>query len=267
MKKLFSILMIVFLLLCAMPAESFAMADSRVCPYCGQEYDPSLGFAFCPNCGRELPKTGTSQEEEKTISNVSVGDIVLFGSYEQDNDTSNGKEKIEWIVLDVQDGKALLISRYALDCQPYNTHYTGITWEKCTLRPWLNDEFLNVAFSAEEQEQIQLSKVTADKNPSNRTNPGNDTTDQVFLLSINEVDQYFFSDSARQCNPTAYAGAQGCYEDSENGNCCWWWLRSPGLIAHFAADVYTDGSVEYSGLNVNYDYVGVRPALWVILDS
>ncbi len=46
---------------------------------------------------------------------VEVGDVIYFGSYEQDNNLSNGKEEIEWIVLAKENRKALLISKYALD--------------------------------------------------------------------------------------------------------------------------------------------------------
>ena len=65
-----------------------------------------------------------------------VGDIVYFGAYEQDNNTSNGKEDIEWIVLAKENGKVLVISKYALDCQEYNSTYTDVTWEACSLRTW-----------------------------------------------------------------------------------------------------------------------------------
>ena len=75
--------------------------------------------------------------------NIKVGDYVNFGTYEQDNNTSNGKEEVEWLVLEVKDGKALIISKYALDCKPYNTGLTGATWETCTLRKWLNNNFIN----------------------------------------------------------------------------------------------------------------------------
>lgn len=76
---------------------------------------------------------------------------MSFGKYEQDNNTSNGKEKIEWLVLEVKDGKALVISKYALDCKPYNTSSTNVTWETCSLRNWLNNDFINSAFSATEK--------------------------------------------------------------------------------------------------------------------
>lgn len=74
------------------------------------------------------------------------GDIVIFGSYEQDNSPANGNEPIEWLILDIQDGNALLVSRYVLDCQLYHTSLEDITWERSTLRTWLNGEFLNSVF-------------------------------------------------------------------------------------------------------------------------
>ena len=107
--------------------------------------------------------------------------------------------------------------------------------------------------------------VSADKNPSYSTSPGNSTTDQVFLLSITEANKYFSSDSARQCQGTAYCYAQGAYKAS-NGN-CWWWLRSPGLYSDYAAIVSNVGSVSSGGYLVSYGDVAVRPALWVNLDS
>lgn len=195
-----------------------------------------------------------------------VGDYVFFGAYEQDNNTSNGKEDIEWLVLEVKDGKALVISKYALDCQQYNTSYTDITWETCTLRKWLNNDFLGAAFSADEKSMIPTVTVSADKNPDYSTNPGNTTQDQVFLLSITEANKYFSSDSARQCKPTEYAVAGGAYVNSSNGNCVWW-LRSPGGSQNDAADVDYGGDVGEGGDDVNIGSDAVRPALWIDLNS
>ena len=59
-----------------------------------------------------------------------ISGIVTFGRYEQDGNEENGPEEIEWIVLDVKDGRSLLISRYALDTVPYHTESINITWEK-----------------------------------------------------------------------------------------------------------------------------------------
>ena len=194
-----------------------------------------------------------------------AGDYVFFGAYEQDNNTSNGKEDVEWLVLEVKDGKALVISKYALDCKPYNTIYADVTWETCTLRKWLSNDFLGSAFSTEEKAMIPTVAVSADKNPDYSTNPGNATQDQVFLLSITEVNKYFSSDSARQCKPTDYAVANGAWE-SDSGN-CWFWLRSPGYIQRLAAYVDSDGDVIERGDSVRYAYYAVRPALWIDLNS
>lgn len=196
---------------------------------------------------------------------VIEGEYIKFGAYEQDNNTANGKEDIEWLVLEVKDGKALVISKYALDCKPYNTSYTDVTWETCTLRKWLNNDFLGAAFSAEEKAMIPTVTVSADKNPDYSTNPGNATQDQVFLLSITEAHKYFNSDSARQCEPTNFAVANGAWE-SHIGNCCWW-LRSPGNNQEDAANVYYVGDVLDDGIYVDRVYCAVRLALWIDLNS
>ena len=211
--------------------------------------------------------------KQAQIKNAKVGDIVYFGTYEQDNDTSNGKENIEWHVLAKENSRVLVISDKALDCQPYNSSYTEeVTWENCSLRKWLNGTFLNKAFSTEEQAQIQNTTVSADNNPQYSTNPGNATTDKVFLLSINEVEKYFNSDEARKCAPTAYAKAQGAstsdtFKTPSGAATCWWWLRSPGddqssaAYVYFGGDVFELGNYVFSGLNA------VRPAMWISIDG
>ncbi len=205
------------------------------------------------------------EEMVNSAKNLKVGDVFKFGAYEQDNNTSNGKEPIEWQVLDKQGNKALLISKYALDCQKYNTSRTDVTWESCTLRQWLNNDFYNAAFDGSQQAAIATTTVTADKNPKYAINPGRNTEDKVFLLSTNEAEKYFTSDGKRQCAGTAYAYAQGAYK-GDNGN-CWWWLRSPGSRTRDAADVDTGGAVYYLGSNVSNSSDAVRPALWIDLES
>ena len=210
--------------------------------------------------------------EQSMMKKADVGNYVRFGSYEQDNDTSNGKEDIKWKILAKEDNRLLLISEKALDCKQYNTSRDKVTWETCSLRKWLNETFLNYAFNTNEQALIQNTTVSADKNPEYNTDPGNATTDKVFLLSITEAKKYFDSDEARRCAPTAYAIAQGAYTndsykttDGDAG--CWWWLRSPGLSQYFAAFVYRGGAVYSYGSDVRSVRGGVRPAIWVSLES
>ena len=218
------------------------------------------------------------QYKVEKLKAAKVGDYVFFGAYEQDNKADNGKEDIEWLVLEVKDGKALVISKYALDCKQYNSSHTDITWEKSSLRKWLNDDFINSAFSDDEKKEIVTGTVPADENPGNVTDPGNATQDQVFLLSIVEANKYFDYNDSRKCKPTAYAIANGAYVNGADGY-CWWWLRSPGNFQDRAAFVDSYGLVsevgddvgdtqdlyEY-GLNIDHDNDCVRPALWIDLN-
>ena len=192
------------------------------------------------------------------ISDIKVGSFITYGRYFQDSD--NAKSPIEWLVLDVKGNEALLISRYALDCKKY--HYGGKTaWEDCDLRKWLNSDFLKSAFSNEESEKILVSELRNDDNPEYGTTGGNDTKDRIFCLSIAEAEQYFSSNKDRQCRPTSYAREQGACVDND---CCYWWLRSPGIDQRSASLVYTHGALFLSGRNVYCDYNAVRPALRII---
>ena len=205
------------------------------------------------------------------LKNPKVGDIVYFGAYEQDNNTSNGKELIEWLVLAKEKNRILVISDKALDFQTYNSSITSVTWETCTLRKWLNNDFINAAFSDDEKAMIPTVTVSADKNPQYDTDPGNATKDKVFLLSIVEAEKYFTSDEARVCVPTEYAISNGaCTSDSytKGGKAtCWWWLRSPGYDQYDAAGVHIDGDVHELGLCVSGGGDAVRPAMWISIDG
>ena len=205
------------------------------------------------------------------IKTANVGDIIVFGAYEQDNDTSNGKEDIEWLVLAKEDNKILVISDKALDCKLYNQSRDCVTWETCSSRKWLNNDFINSVFSDDEKAMIPTITVSADKNPEYDTDPGNATQDQVFLLSIVEARKYFASSEARMCVPTAYAISNGLYTSgrySKDGEgTCLWWLRSPGYNQIGAARVNNDGSVDEYGYDVDCDNYAVRPALWITIDG
>lgn len=196
------------------------------------------------------------------LKSAKVGDYITFGLYEQDNNKSNGNEEIEWLVLAKEGNRILVISKYALNCMPYNASHETVTWETCTLRKWLNNDFINTAFSADEKAMIPTVTVSADKNPSYSTSAGNSTRDQVFLLSITEANKYFSSDRARQCKPTAYAVARGAYVNSY-GN-CWCWLRSPGKSIAFVGH---GGDINEHGRNADFVSNAIRPAMWIDLNS
>jgi hypothetical protein len=223
-----------------------------------------------------LTACGSTNELASIKSTVAVGNIIEFGAYEQDNDMSNGKEPIEWLVLERDGNKILVISKYALDAQPYNDNDEfDTTWERCTLRTWMNGTFFKEAFNIAERKMIQTTLVTADKYPKYDTDPGNDTNDKIFLLSRDEVDNKYFTFTLygeRKCVPTAYAKARFTWtyafdaytEDGETT--CHWWLRSPGKDQFRAAKVGIHGDTDNVG-----DFVlsgaCVRPAMWIDLDA
>lgn len=207
-----------------------------------------------------------------------VGNYVSFGTYPQTK-AGNDATPIEWLVLARDGNKALLISRYGLDAQPYNKDNTSVTWETCTLRTWLNSTFYNKAFSSAEQAAILTTDVDNSKNQCYsgwNTSGGNNTQDKVFLLSYAEANKYFgvtydnSSNTKSRVVPTAYAIAQGEWTSPSNKtadgtDAGWWWLRSPGYSQSRAADVNTDGSL-YSS-SVSLDSGSVRPALWVNIEA
>lgn len=196
------------------------------------------------------------------LQGAEVGDTFKFGTYEQDNNTGNGGEDIEWIILDKQDGKVLALSKYALDCVAYNSEFASSSWETCTIRPWLNETFMNAAFQADDQNLILTTTVTADTNPLFDTNPGNDTQDKIFLLSISEAEKYGTDRTLLQCAPTKYAIKRRIelYEDTGN---CRWWLRSPGLNPSDASAVGGYGYIYNQGNYVFFRFYGARPAMWI----
>ena len=211
------------------------------------------------------------------------GSTITFGSYEQDNDLSNGPEPIEWIVLTFKGNHALIVSKMCLDAIPYNEEDASVTWETCTLRKWLNDTFYNTAFTDSEKTKIiESTIVNEDRNDFGGADGGNDTLDNVFLLSGKEIENPGLAfdnynrlgtpTNNRPGTPTEYAKAHGANTliQSQDEN-SWWWLRSPSVDPNsndhnYAEAVFFDGSVSNGGLRVDTKTTTVRPALWVELE-
>ena len=201
-------------------------------------YNPSVDVSAMTNSAAyavavdaTLRSTDSTYLELKTAL---PGSYVTFGSYEQDNNMSNGQEPIEWLVLE-NDGESLfLLSKYVLDAQPYSTAFNvqerkayPITWEQCSLRAWLNSTFYTTAFNAGEQLRIETSlldnSISYDSFFKEGITGGNDTFDKVFILSHREIEKYFplneiyfYPDggqmdynSALRVQATPYAVAQG----------------------------------------------------------
>ena len=216
-------------------------------------------------CGRLSGITQAEQAagtSEYVAVNLSVGDEFNFGKFEQDNDLTNGEEAITWQVLKVEDGRVLAISKYGLDMQLFNDTYEPVTWESCSLRKWLNGEFYENAFSDSEKAVIPEVPLSNPSNLQYGTDGGNDTTDNVFLLTQSEAAIYFPTATAGVCYPTEYAIGKGVWRSSDTGG-SWWWLRTPGLDASHFAFVGGSGHVDSAGWEVNYPDGVVRPAVWI----
>ncbi len=197
-----------------------------------------------------------------------VGSFILYGSCEQDNDETNGPEPIEWLVLEVDEAgsRALLISRYGLDVQPYNTESAGVTWETCSLRAWLNGDFLSSAFTEAGRAWIP---AVINENPDQslvETPGGRDTEDRVFLLCERDTVIYLNDDYSREVigrsRASAAAGRDGLETDGDGFAS--WWLRAPGMYEYIAQFVDREGVPYPNGASTDIDYLcGVRPALWL----
>ncbi len=214
---------------------------------------------------KEAAKQAETNGSASKIAKAKVGDIVVYGNYEQDNDTANGKEEIAWKVLAVENGKALLISEKILDTEPYNVEQETVTWETCSLRTWLNNDFLTSAFTSNEETSIVATTIINNDNTIYHTDGGNDTNDRIFLLSYEEAIKYFANDAARIAQGTDFAKSKGL-SFSESGfyfGNSLWWLRSPGDVPDGAGYVGHDGRVY--NVSVYITGSGARPALWINL--
>lgn len=178
------------------------------------------------------------------------GDVVLFGSYEQNNIRSDGAEPIEWIVLDVKSDRILLLSQYALDSERYHYRKESVSWDTCSVRDWLNTTFYEEAFTCSEQRSILSSGTSV-------------YDDYVFLLSDVEAETYLSRAKDRICKATVYGSCQNVYVNPTTGG-SWWLLRTTGDDgSKFAMSVNSDGTIDYNGGHVESDRGTVRPAIWV----
>lgn len=206
-----------------------------------------------------------NQVTKEKIEKAKIGDIIYFGEYEQDNRPLNGRERIEWIVLETAEDRILVISKYALDVRDYNYSFSDTTWETCEIRRWLNDDFVNTAFSDAERKLIPTVTVAGSEYLSS-------TQDKVFLLSRSEAKAYFASNSERMCELTVYAEMQRRENIKADGGkpgrhtgCCYWWLRSneESLDTPFCSK---NGEIDWFG-SPAYSTFGIRPAIWIDLPT
>ena len=266
------------------------------------------------NVAADKDSSSESPSEQEESEEIHVMDYpyedngyIVFGHYEQDGNNSNGKEAIEWECINHgEKGSILLVSRYVLDCQVYDPqeyNYDGtndMTWEKCYLRSWLNNDFFNSAFTSNEQKYIMSVKLNNDDNPYYGTEGGDETIDKVFCLSLDEIYASYndlkkadskntYCGEQLMIPPTVYARQKGVsvniikenqydYWELERKGlergvigkvCSSWWLRSPGQNGGFASSVcgqYGQVGKRYQDFT-SATMIGVRPAIYIQMED
>lgn len=191
-------------------------------------------------------------------------DVIVNGSkYHKTENNYFKYEPIKWRVLHYENSEAFLLADAILDSQPYHSENEEIDWEKSSIRAWLNNEFINKAFSNEENKAINTVELINKDNSKYGTQGGKNTSDKLFLLSLSEVDEaeeskeYGFWDKK----------TRKCKNDNFSEETYFWWLRSPGNSSHDAAGVYYYGWVFGYGYDVQEPAGGIRPALYLNLSS
>jgi len=208
-----------------------------------------------------------------------VDSTTLFGGY-------------HWRVLDVQNGKALLLLEQVLAHLPYHGHAGNIDWENCTLRKELNGNFYN-SLSEDTRARVVKTHLENRNNLWYGTNGGKDTHDYVFLLDLHDIDTYFgnsgdyvnkrrmdLNDNGHEWlekpfieydygriisnNYDKDREIKSSYKETTNAKSSWW-LRSPGQYNNKVAIVWSNGVIQVNGADVSCTIScdGVRPALWV----
>ena len=240
-------------------------------------------------------------------------DCIWFGNYYQSDITGKLKDPIKWKILSIDGNDAFLLADKALEQMSYcegtvidpepdqygmikkEIKTDTLTWENCTLRSFLNgydgksnvteidyteDNFLDTAFTKEEQEGILTTTVTADANPDKNSPQGKDTEDKIYLLSVKEVrnSAYGFTsaDSKRYYNTPNYTFVGGRSGEKAKVGVAQrlgysWWTRTSGqeysgrYIYPVSVGLY--GEVETQGGYADSCGFGVRPAMHVDLSK
>lgn len=201
---------------------------------------------------------------------MEVGDQLVFGKY-------------KWIVLDVHEDKALILTEDIIELRDYHNASTDITWKECELRKFLNSEFYS-RFSEDDRAKIIRTHNANVGNSWYQVDGGKDTMDYIFILSIDDVVRTYFGDSRRLLDCPGKNQRYWFQRKDENNHkrranyqhsSWWWWIRTPGKHSRVAVYIHGDGNIGIQGNGVskrntnvihhltNDTRGGVRPALWI----
>ena len=222
------------------------------------EKDNALGaLEVLKNLNSDESKAKIKEIKDKIISNAKIGDTIIFGEYEQDGDRDNGREYIEWEVLDIEENRLLIISKYCLDVQKYNDVSETTDWKSSSIRSWLNGRFAANAFDSEDPAKVVITNLISVSNEE--VEEDQITNDRIFLLGSEDVERYYPQESDRMCQAAASLQGTNLFIDG-NGNCSWW------LRDGITEDDYSAMIVDASGKIMESMYEisdAVRPVMWI----
>ena len=251
----------------AVDSMKWAVTQGVISGKSGNLLDP-LGNGTRAECAQMIMKLIKTNMDYGELPKV--GDIVTFGRYEQDNNLENGKEPIEWQVLDIdtENRRVFVLSKFGLDQVDWNSDWNNdATWATCSLRNWMNNDFKNKAFSFAELNRIPTVTVSTEDNKYFHTSGGEDSQDQIFSISVEEMEKYLgpynlYSEEWMWgmnqnliCAVTPYAQSKGVWHGTITEEKYWsdntnWYnpvTRTFDLQIH---DIYTE------------DVIGVTSCLW-----
>ena len=238
------------------------LSSDNIASYEGAKYKRVYFTQYTPYFTSGTPSATNSYQDD----NGYFIDTIYWFKY----------EPLKWRVLANTNGELFVMAESIVDSRAYNQIFSVISWETCSMRTWLNNDFYYAAFSSDERARIKMSLVDNVENPWFLTEGGTNTSDKLFLLSCNEImnptygfnANYSNSDTARQSKGTDYSKSQGINvsaASSSFGN-SHWWLRSPGNKTYSAAIICNEGYA-YNYIYVDLTYFGVRPAFKINLKS
>jgi len=204
-----------------------------------------------------------------------VGEIIQFGGR-------------DWRVLEVQSDRALLLHETVIVNQPYHNTHGAVTWATSSSRAWLNGAFFN-SFSAVDRARILETHIVNSDNPWSGTTGGTNTTDRIFILSVEEVVRYFGDSELLELGRNEgnrdgsidrlhdiwieWNSARSAYNDA--GETSRWWVRTPGGgergsnsvgAVHVGRGGYINLNGYWAEVLDESSRAGLRPALWLSLE-
>lgn len=230
-----------------------------------------------------------------------LGKSAIDATYQDDNGYFPNNiywfkyEPLTWRIIDPNSG--FVICDTIIDSQPFNNevyenqsedynfehfsdkefiHYAN-DYSASSIREWLNNDFLNSAFSPSQQSAIyetELKNQSAPEFYKERFDAQN-STDKIFLVSYEDAcnENYGFnaninsSDESRRRKGTDYAKCQGLYVIENTDNHSYWYSRTSRSNAELVCIINYFGKLyENDSYKVNDTAIGIVPALKIDLN-